>query len=161
MPKNQGPEITFKVASQAILILLRVKFRVRIEGSFAFFSSLKKRRGDFININPIIESAFSDFEVNKKHLPIAFLSYTGNADSYLTYYTWQEQPANFFDDEHHAKVAYGTIDIFSKGNFKDVLKEVKKVLKKNNFTWTNNGPETFDREIGYYHVPVNFCACSR
>ena len=142
------------------MILLRVKFRVRIEGSFAFFSSLKKRRGDFININPIIESAFSDFEVNKKHLPIAFLSYTGNADSYLTYYTWQEQPENFFDDEHHTEIAYGTIDIFSKGNFKGILKEVKKILKANKFTWTDNGPETFERETGYYHVPVNFCAWS-
>ena len=89
------------------------------------------------------------------------MSYTGKADTYLTYYTWHEQPENFFDDEYHTEIAYGTIDIFSKGNFKDVLKEVKKVLKKNNFTWTNNGSETFDREIGYYHVPVNFCACSR
>ena len=87
----------------------------------------KKRRGDFININPIIESAFSDFEVNKKRIPIAFLSYTGNTDTYLTYYTWREQPDNFFDDEHHTEIAYGTIDIFSKGNFKGVLKEVKKI----------------------------------
>jgi len=55
-------------------------------------------------------------------------------------------------------VAYGTIDIFSKGNFKGILKEVKKILKANNFTWTDNGPETFERETGYYHVPVNFCA---
>ena len=109
-----------------------------------------------ININPIIELAFSDFEVKKERIPIAFLSYTGNADTYLTYYTWQEQPDNFFDDEYHSEIAYGTIDIFSKRNFKGVLKEVKKVLKKNDFTWTDNGPETFDRETGYYHIPVNF-----
>ena len=48
-----------------------------------------------MNINPLIESAFKDFEINKKRIPIAFLSYTGKADTYLTYYTWQEQPANF------------------------------------------------------------------
>ena len=56
---------------------------------------------------------------------------------YLTYYTWYEQPENFFDDEYHTEVAYGTIDIFSKGNFKAVLKEVKKVLKKNK-QWLRN-----------------------
>ena len=116
----------------------------------------KKRRGDFININPIIESAFSDFEVNKKHIPIAFLSYTGNADTYLTYYTWQEQPENFYDDDYHAEISYGTIDIFSKGNFKDILKKVKNKLKENGFIWTDNGPESFERETGYYHIPVNF-----
>ncbi len=96
------------------MILFHKKIKVRIEGSFAFFSSLKKRRGDFININPIIEEAFSDFEVNKKRIPIAFLSYTGKADTYLIYYTWYEQPENFFDDEYHTEVAYGTIDIFSR-----------------------------------------------
>ena len=116
----------------------------------------KKRRGDFININPIIESAFSGFEVNKKHIPIAFLSYTGNADTYLTYYTWQEQPENFYDDDYHAEISYGTIDIFSKGNFKDILKKVKNKLKENGFIWTDNGPESFERETGYYHIPVNF-----
>lgn len=122
------------------------------------FLPQKKEGGDFININPIIESAFSDFEVNKNRIPIVFLSYAGNADTYLTYYTWQEQPENFFDDEYHAEVAYGTIDIFSKGNFKGILKEVKKILKANNFTWTDNGSETFERGTGYYHVPVNFYA---
>ena len=66
-----------------------------------------------------------------------FLSCIGKADTYLTYYTWYEQPENFFDDEYHTEVAYGTIDIFSKGNFKDVLKEVKKVLKKNK-QWLRN-----------------------
>ena len=148
-----------KVASQASVILLHIKFKGANWRFFCLLFFLKEKKGgDFININPIIESAFSDFEVNKKRVPIAFLSYTGNADTYLTYYTWQEQPENFFDDEHHAEVAYGTIDIFSKGNFKGILKEVKKILKANNFTWTDNGPETFERETGYYHVPVNFCA---
>ena len=112
----------------------------------------------FININPVIETAFPEFKVGEKRIHVAFLNYTGNADTYLTYYAWQEQPENFFDDEYHTEVAYGTIDIFSKRNFKGVLKEVKKILKANNFIWTDNGPETFERETGYYHISVNFCA---
>ena len=114
-----------------------------------------------MNINPLIESAFKDFSINKKRIPIAFLSYTVKAETYLTYYTWQEQPENFYDDDYHAEIAYGTIDIFSKGNFKDILKDVKTKLRENGFTWTDNGPGTFERETGYYHVPVNFCAWSR
>lgn len=89
-------------------------------------------------------------------IPIAFLSYTGKSDVYLTYYTWFEKPDNFYDDEYHAEISYGTIDIFSKGNFKNILKKVKQKLKENGFTWTDNGPEDFDKETGYYHVPVNF-----
>ena len=157
---KSGDAEGFQPASRRSQFALKIIVNFKVL-SPRFRQAEQRKIGDFININPIIEEAFSDFEVNKKCIPIAFLNYTGKADTYLTYYTWYEQPENFFDDEYHTEVACGTIDIFSKGNFKDVLKEVKKVLKKNNFTWTNNGPETFDREIGYYHVPVNFCAYSR
>ena len=92
----------------------------------------------FININPIIEKAFSDFKIGEKSIPIAFLSYTGKADTYLTYYTWQEQPDDFYDDENHAEIAFATIDIFSKGNFKNILKKVKTKLKEIGFAWTDN-----------------------
>ena len=109
-----------------------------------------------ININPLIEAAFADFMVSGTLIPIAFLNYTGNSNIYLTYYTWFDEPDNFHDDEHHAETAYGTIDIFSKGNFKGILRKVKNTLKQNGFTWTDNAPETFEKETGYYHVPVNF-----
>lgn len=125
------------------------------------FLPKRKEGGDFINVNPLIEAAFADFKVGTKPVPIAFLSYTGKAATYLTYYTWQEQPENFFDDEYHAEIVYCTIDIFSKGNFKNILKKVKQRLKETGFTWMDNGPESFEKDTGYYHVPVNFCAWSR
>ena len=109
-----------------------------------------------MNINPLIEAAFADFTVAGRHIPIAFLNYTGTEKTYLTYYTWLEKPDNFYDDGHHAEVAFGTINIFSKGNFKEVLNQIKIKLKQNKFTWMDNGSETFDQETGYYHVPVNF-----
>ena len=96
--------------------------------------------------------------MNGKVIQISFLNYTGNSYVYLTYYTWLEKPENFYDNENHSEIAYGTIDIFSKINFKDILESVKIKLKENGFTWTDNGPETYEQDTGYYHVPVNFCA---
>ena len=96
--------------------------------------------------------------MNGKVIPISFLNYTGNSDVYLTYYTWLEKPENFYDDENHSEIAYGTIDIFSKNNFKNTSQAVKSRLKENGFIWTDNGPETYEQDTGYYHVPVNFCA---
>ena len=58
-----------KVASQASVILLHIKFK---GANWRFFCLLfffkEKKGGDFININPIFESVFSDFEVNKKRI---------------------------------------------------------------------------------------------
>ncbi len=121
-----------------------------------FRQAKQGKTGDFININPIIEEAFSDFKVGKSRVPIAFLSYAGKSDTYLTYYTWYEEPETFYDDEYHAEISYGTIDIFSKGNFKNILKKAKQKLKENGFVWTDNGSEEFEKETGYYHIPVNF-----
>lgn len=104
-----------------------------------------------MNVNPIIEAAFKDFEV-----PIAFLNYTGRSETYLTYYTWLQKPENFSDDEYHVETIYLTVDIWSKTNFKNILKQVKQTLKQNGFTWADNGPETFEKETGYFHVSVNF-----
>ena len=109
-----------------------------------------------MNINPLIENTFSNFIVADKHIPIAFLNYTGNANTYLTYYTWYEKPELFADDEYHTEIVYGTIDIFSKSNFKGILKQVKNKLKESGFIWTDNGPESFEKDTGFYHVPVNF-----
>lgn len=109
-----------------------------------------------MNINPKIEEIFADFEVDGKRISIAFMQYFGNDDVYLTYYTWLEKPDLFADNEEHTEVAYGTIDIWSKENFKNILESVKQKLKQNNFIWTDNGPETYEPETGFFHVPVNF-----
>ncbi len=109
-----------------------------------------------ININPIIEKIFKDFKVGEMIIPIAFQKYSGKSNAYLTYYTWSEKPDNFYDDEYHAEITYGTIDIFSTGNYKKILTEVKKKLRQNGLTWTDNGGEDFEDDTGYYHVPVNF-----
>ncbi len=111
-----------------------------------------------MNINPKLEEVFKDFIVDNVEIPISFMRYGGDKTAYLTYYTWLESPELFFDDDYHTEIIYGTIDIFSKGNFKNILEEVKKKLKENGLTWTDNGPETFEEDTGFFHVPVNFTA---
>ena len=105
-----------------------------------------------MNINPIIEKAFKNYRV-----PIEYMNYSGNENSYLTYYTWKELPDDFCDDENQIEIAYGTIDIYSKGNFKSILRDVKQILKDNGFLVTDVASEMFEEDTKYYHVPVNFC----
>ena len=52
----------------------RSQFALKIIVNFKVLSprfrqAEQRKIGDFININPIIEEAFSDFEVNKKLIP--------------------------------------------------------------------------------------------
>lgn len=105
-----------------------------------------------MNINPIIERAFENYNV-----PISYMKYTGKANTYLTYYTWKELPDDFSDDDNDIEIAYGTIDIFSKSNFKEILTDVKRILKDNGFLVTDVGSEMYEEDTQFYHVPVNFC----
>lgn len=109
-----------------------------------------------MNINPKIEEMFSNFEVGEKLIPIAYYQYFGTENTYLTYYTWNERPELFFDDDYDAEVCYGTIDVWSKGNFKKIVEDVKQKLKENGFIWTDNGAEMYEPDTGYFHVSVNF-----
>lgn len=75
----------------------------------------------------------------------------------MTYYTRKEVPEDFSDDENNTEITYGTIDIFSKENFKSIIKDVKKILKDNDFLVTDVASEMYEEDTKYYYVPVNFC----
>jgi hypothetical protein len=109
-----------------------------------------------MNINPKIEEAFKNFTVDGGKIPIFFMHYEGKAEKYLTYYTWAQRAEDFADNDNHAEVCFGTVDVWSAKNYKDIVEAVKQTLKANGFTWTDNGPEFFEPETGYYHVPINF-----
>lgn len=109
-----------------------------------------------MNINPKIEKVFKNFKIEGKSVPISYLQYFGTDDVYLTYYTWNEKPEMFFDDNYNAEVCFGTIDIWSKVNFKPIVTLVKQKLKENGFIWTDNGAEMYESDTSYFHVPVNF-----
>lgn len=113
-----------------------------------------------MNVNLKIEKIFENFIVDEKLIPIAYAQYFGGESIYLTYYTWAENPELFADNDYHEEVCHCTIDIWSKENFKNVLEAVKQKLKQNNLTWTGNGPEMYEADTGFFHVPVNFYVTS-
>lgn len=109
-----------------------------------------------MNINPLIESMFNNFTVDGIDIPIAYQLHEESGGTFLTYHTRIERPEEFADDLPILEVTYGTINIYSKLDFKNLLSEVKRTLKNNGFTVTDSGPEDFEEDTGYYHIPVNF-----
>lgn len=110
-----------------------------------------------MNVNARIEKIFENFEVDSEKIPIFYQFYEGQAKKYLTYYSWLETPDNFADDTYHAEVCHLTIDVWSTKNFTKICENVKSKMRENGFIWTGTDAEFFERETGYYHVPINFC----
>ena len=107
-------------------------------------------------MNSEIESIFKDFVVDGTSIPIEFLKYTGKSTTYLTYCSLGEEPLSASDDEITDGLIQYDIDIYSKGNYLNIIKEVKKKMKENNFMWTGDSLDMYEEDTNYYHKTVSF-----
>lgn len=108
-----------------------------------------------MNINPLVLSALSGITSGGKAVPVAPIVYTGTETTYITFYTLLEKDETYADDDAVQGSTTATIDIFSKGNYKPFLTDVKARLKSAGFTIQSSGPEIYESDTGYYHVPVD------
>jgi hypothetical protein len=109
-------------------------------------------------MNSLIEKIFADFKVDNKKIPISFLEYTGKSTTYITYECIDTNGALSGDDEILGYVEYYDFDIFSKGNYLNIVREVKKIMKVNGFMWqpSMSSGDMFEEDTGYYHKTLCF-----
>ena len=55
-------------------------------------------------------------------------------------------------------VSYYDFDIYSKGNYFNIVEEVKKIMKNNGFMWQPNrtSQDMYEADTGYYHKTLCF-----
>ena len=106
----------------------------------------------------LITSIFKNFTVNGKAIPVSFMRYDGHETSYVTW--MQYDMANSFsgDDELMGYVEYYDFDVYSKGNYTDIIEEIKKLLKDNAFVFQPSrcSPDMYEDDTGYYHKTLCF-----
>ncbi len=109
-------------------------------------------------MNNLIETAFTDFKVNKKSIPVSFLRYEGKATTYITYQNVSIDGSLNGDDELIGYFDYYDFDIYSKGNYFAIVREVKRVLEEVGFIWcpSMSSGDMFEDDTGYYHKTLCF-----
>lgn len=108
------------------------------------------------NPNTLIEQIFANFSVNGVKIPVAFLNYGGKKTTYVTY---QQAFANnpfSGDDELLNYVDFYDFDVYSKGNYLEIVEAIKTILKDNGFRWHPNNSSGDSYEEGYYHKTLSF-----
>ena len=63
-------------------------------------------------------------------IPVSFQVYTGDSTSYCTFSTYLEKPEQFADDEETVTGFYVQLNVFSKGNYLNYVKQIKDLMKK-------------------------------
>lgn len=109
-------------------------------------------------MNELIQSIFTDFTVDGVSIPVKFLFYEGHGEPYITYQQIDADNSLSGDDDLIGYVDYYDFDIFSKGNYVNIMESVKFLLKQNGFIWqpSRSGPDMYEPDTGYYHKTLNF-----
>ena len=88
--------------------------------------------------------------------PVAHLRYKGNSQKFVTWTVTGERPSLAANDEDLCSTVSVDVDIFSKGNYLDIKKEIKTKMKNNDWVWVEDSEEMYEEDTGFYHQTCSF-----
>ena len=109
-------------------------------------------------MNELIKSILANFTVNGITIPVSFMFYEGHGEPYVTYMQQDADGALRGDDELLGYVDYYDFDVYSRGNYLDIIESLKEILKDNGFVWlpSRSSQDFFETDTDYYHKTLNF-----
>ena len=103
-----------------------------------------------MNVNEVILAALSDVRV-----PVHFQTYSGKAETYITFFTYLEQTEQHADDEVKVTGYYSQIDIWSKADYINVVKEVHNRMKNAGFRKIQFY-DLYEKDAKLYHKVMRY-----
>lgn len=109
-------------------------------------------------MNELIETLFKDFTVDGVKIPVSYMYYEGHGEPYITYMQTDADSSYSGDDELLGYADYYDFDIYSKGDYTNIVKSVKALLKANDFVWqpSRSSADMYETDTGYYHKTLCF-----
>lgn len=110
------------------------------------------------NPNQTIETELANFTVNGNLIPVAFLRYRGDSDTYITYQQTDSAEPMVADDDLQYYIDFYDFDIFTKGNYIRIAEVLINKLETIGFRWkpTRSSGDLFEEETGLYHKTLSF-----
>lgn len=102
-------------------------------------------------MNNIILDTFYLFTVDGEEIPVKWLKYKGDLKKYVVFSSLGDKPASHADDECTYSKNQFDFDIYSDGNYLNILKAVKQKLKESGWTWVEDSPDMYEDDTGLYH----------
>ena len=108
-------------------------------------------------MNEELKNIFGEaITVGDKSVPTAHIKYKGKETTYVVWTIIGNAPALSGDDEQLYGIVTVDVDIYCKGNYLSVLKEVKRLMKINEWIWTEDSTEMYEDDTGLYHITATF-----
>ena len=107
-------------------------------------------------MNEEIKLILENLIVGKEQIPVAHLRYKGKSKKFVTWTITGETPALSANDEDLCSICSVDIDIFSDGNYLDIIKEIKQKMKNNDWLWVEDSEEMYEEDTELYHKTISF-----
>lgn len=109
-------------------------------------------------MNELIETILANFIVDGEEIPVSFMFYEGHGEPYVIYMQQDADKSLSGDDELIGYVDYYDFDVYSQGNFFNIIESLKSILKANGFIWqpSRSSRDFYETDTKYYHKTLNF-----
>lgn len=109
-------------------------------------------------MNSEIEAIFDGFTVDSITIPVSFMFYDGDADSWIIYTNVDNYHSYSGDDDLLGYVTYYDFEIYSKGNYLNILQAVKNLMEGAGWTYqpAKSSLERYDRDTRIYSKTLCF-----
>lgn len=93
--------------------------------------------------------------LNNLNVPVRFKKYIGDAETYITFFEYNNQVEECSEDIVEIEGHYIQVDIWSKVNYEQLVKSVKTAMKNAGFDFIN-GEDLNELETGLNHKGLRF-----
>lgn len=94
--------------------------------------------------------------IGGKEIPVAHLRYKGTSKKFVTWTITNEVPVLSANDEDLCSICSVDVDVYSDGNYLDIVKEIKRKMKNNDWVWTEDSSEMYEEDTQLYHKTISF-----
>lgn len=103
-----------------------------------------------MNVNSLVISTLAPTGV-----PVNFQTYSGKATTYITFFEYNQQGTLFADDTEQRTQHSVQVDVWSKGNYKNVVEQVRALMVGAGFIRNSEG-ELYENDTKTFHKYFRF-----
>lgn len=94
--------------------------------------------------------------LNNLGVPVSFMFYEGNADTYITYMELDKDNSIAGDDQVIGCVEYYDFDVYSKGNYLTVISDLIDTMVAAGWTYqpSRDSPDMYERDTKFFHKTI-------
>ena len=89
-------------------------------------------------------------------VPCAHLRYRGKERTFVVWSIIGNSSALYADDELLYSAVTVDINVYSEGNYVDVITEIKRIMKENDWIWVEDSAEMYEEDTALYHKTITF-----